>query len=73
MNDKMIRVDEDPAGAIRQAMKNENLNQTNVAEKIGASRQSVQQSLSRKSKNMRAQTMVKIAGAIGYDVTLVKR
>ena len=36
MNDKMIRVDEDPAGAIRQAMKNENLNQTNVAEKIGA-------------------------------------
>ena len=73
MNDKMIRVDEDPAGAIRQAMKNENLNQTNVAEKIGASRQSVQQSLSRKSKNMRAQTRVKIAGAIGYDVTLVKR
>jgi transcriptional regulator with XRE-family HTH domain len=73
MNESTIRVDEDPAGAIRQAMKEENLNQTQVADKIGASRQSVQQFIGRKSRNMRVQTMVKLAGAIGYDVVLVKR
>lgn len=73
MNDGFIIVGEDPSGAIRKIMDEENLNQSQVADKIGKTRQSVQQSLSRKSRNMRVQTMVRIAGAIGYNVAFVKK
>ena len=73
MPEGMIIVAEDPASAVREAMKEAGLNQTQLADSMKISRQSIQQSLNRKSKNMRVATMVKIVNAIGYDVVLAKR
>lgn len=73
MNNKTVYVTDGAAGALKQVMEDEKLSQTDLATMVGISRQSIQQSLNQKSKNMRVATFTRIANAIGWDVALVKR
>lgn len=58
--------------AIREIMKIEKLNQTQLAKLMDCNRQAVQQSLSRKSGTMRVSTMSKMAEAMGWKIVLTK-
>ena len=72
MIEKMILVRDGATEAIRQVMDDEHLSQTDVAQRCGISRQSIQQSLNQKSRNMRVATMVRILNALDYDLAIVR-
>ena len=72
MVDKIVLVRDGAADAIKQIMKDEKLSQTDLATMTGVKRQSIQQTLGQKSKNMRVATMVKIVNAMDYDLAIVR-
>ena len=72
MIEKMVLVRDGAADAIEQVMKEEGLSQSTLALMCGCSRQSIQQSLTQKSRNMRVATMVKILNAMDYDLAVVR-
>lgn len=72
MIEKMYLVRDGAAEALKQVMEDEKLSQTDLATMVGISRQSIQQSLNQKSKNMRVATMVKILNAMDYDLAIVR-
>ena len=67
-----VLAENETADVIKDVMKIEGVNQTELAERIGAKRQAVQQMLGRKSQNMRVETMLKLVKALGYDVAITK-
>ena len=73
MIEKMYLVRDGAAEALKQVMEDEKLSQTDLATMVGISRQSIQQSLNRKSHNMRVLTMQKFVNAMGYELAIVKR
>lgn len=68
----MMVIVNDAADAVKLIMDGEKLNQTELADKLGVSRQSVQQALGSKSGNMRVATMRKYLNAMGYELAVVK-
>ena len=70
---EMLLLTEDPGNEIKRIMDDEGVTQTELARRMQINRQSIQQSLTRKSKNMRVQTLLKILGSLGYDVWIRKR
>ncbi|MCI8564332.1 MAG: helix-turn-helix transcriptional regulator [Lachnospiraceae bacterium] len=62
----------DPAKMIREALEQENLNQKDLAEKMGAVRQNVSQALNRSRVSIRFDTFRKMAEALGYEIVLRK-
>ena len=71
--EQMILVRSGAADAIKHVMEDEKLNQTDLAKLAGTSRQSVQQCLGQKSKNMRVATMAKFLDAMGYELAVIKK
>ena len=72
MNEHVVFVKEDPASALKAIMDAEGYTQTKLAEKLDINRQAVQQSLNRRSRNMRVMTMQKMVNAMGYELAVVK-
>lgn len=71
--ERMIIVNGDAGSAIKEVMEAEKMTQTSLAERAQMNRQAVQQSLNRKSHNMRVLTMQKFVNAMGYELAIVKR
>ncbi len=63
---------ENAAVTIRQIMEKENVNQKELAEKMGCKRQNVSQILNRGTVNMRYDSFYRIVKALGYDIVLIK-
>lgn len=63
----------DAAALIRQVMDKENVNQKELAERMGCVRQNVSQMLNRGTVNMRYDSFYKLAEALGYEVILRKK
>lgn len=60
------------AEVILQIMEKENVNQTELAARMGCVRQNVSQMLNRGTVNMRYDSLLKMAEALGYEVILRK-
>lgn len=60
------------AEIILQIMEKENVNQTELAARMGCVRQNVSQMLNRGTVNMRYDSLLKMAGALGYEIVLRK-
>ena len=73
MIEKYLLVNGDAASAVKEVMDHEHVNQTKLAEMCGMNRQAVQQSINRKSRNMRVTTMEKLLNAMGYELAIVRK
>lgn len=60
------------AEIILQIMEKENVNQTELAARMGCVRQNVSQMLNRGTVNMRYDSLLKMADALGYEIILRK-
>lgn len=60
------------AEIILQIMEKENVNQTELAARMGCVRQNVSQMLNRGTVNMRYDSLLKMANALGYEIILRK-
>ena len=58
---------------IQQIMKKENVNQKELAERMGCVRQNVSQMLNRGTVSMRYDSIYKMAEALGYEIILRKK
>lgn len=63
---------ENAAATIRQIMEREDVNQKELAEKMGCVRQNVSQALNRGTVNMRYDSFYRMAMALGYEIVLRK-
>lgn len=63
---------ENAAATIRQIMEKEDVNQKELAEKMGCVRQNVNQILNRGTVNMRYDSFYRMASALGYEIILRK-
>ncbi len=63
---------ENAADVIRQIMEKENVNQKELAERMGCVRQNISQMLNRGITNMRYDSFYKIAKTLGYEIALRK-
>lgn len=63
---------ENAAAIIRQIMEREDVNQIELAEKMGCVRQNVNQTLNRGTGNMRYDSFYRMAKALGYEIILRK-
>ncbi len=63
---------ENAAAIIRQIMEKEDVNQKELAEKMGCVRQNVSQILNRGTVNMRYDSFYRMAKALGYEIVLRK-
>lgn len=63
---------ENAAMTIRQIMEREDVNQKELAEKMGCVRQNVSQTLNRGTVNMRYDSFYRMAKALGYEIILRK-
>lgn len=63
---------ENAAATIRQIMEKEDVNQKELAEKMGCVRQNVSQTLNRGTVNMRYDSFYRMAKALGYEIVLRK-
>ena len=63
---------ENAAEAIRTALKQENMSQTALSDRIGLTRQSISQSLTR-ATDIRVETFKKIVEGLGYEVIIRKK
>ena len=61
------------ADIIRELMDKEELNQQQLADRMGAKRQSVNQMLCRNSVSMRLDSFVRLIEALGYEVVVRKK
>ena len=57
---------------IKNVMEDERWTQTQLAEKLGMSKQSMNQMLG-KDKDIKAEKWIEIADAMGFDVVMIKR
>ena len=64
---------ENAADVIRQIMEKENVNQKELAERMGSVRQNISQMLNRGITNMRYDSFYKIAKTLGYEIVLRKK
>lgn len=64
---------ENAAEVILQIMEKENVNQKELAERMGCVRQNVSQMLNRGTINMRYDSFYRMANALGYEITLRKK
>jgi len=71
--EKIEIIGTDPAKMIREALEQENLNQKDLAEKMGAVRQNVSQALNRSRVSIRFDTFRKMAEALDYEIVLRKK
>ena len=72
MEDKREYVVDDPVETIRMVMADEGVNQSQLAEKMGAVRQNVSQMLNRGNTAPRYDSFAKMAAALGCEVILRK-
>lgn len=63
---------ENAAATIRQIMEREDVNQKELAEKMGCVRQNVSQMLNRGTTNMRYDSFYRMVKALGYEIALRK-
>lgn len=63
---------ENAAATIRQIMEREDMNQKELAEKMGCVRQNVSQTLNRGTVNMRYDSFYRMAKVLGYEIVLRK-
>ena len=68
----VVLVKKNAAMTIRTIMENEDISQTKLASLCDINRQAVQQSLNRKSGDMRMSTFTKMIRAMGYVLQAVK-
>ncbi len=61
------------AEIIRKIMEKENVNQTELAERMGCVRQNVSQMINRGTVGMRYDSVYKMAEALGYEIILRKK
>lgn len=61
------------AEVILQIMEKENVNQTELAARMGCVRQNVSQMLNRGTVNMRYDSFFKLADTLGYEIILRKK
>lgn len=72
MEDKREYVVDDPVETIRKVMADEGVNQSQLAEKMGAVRQNVSQMLNRGNTAPRYDSFAKMVAALGCEVILRK-
>lgn len=63
---------ENAAVTIRQIMEREDVNQKELAEKMGCVRQNISQTLNRGTVNMRYDSFYRMAKTLGYEIILRK-
>ena len=63
---------ENAAAIIRQIMEREDVNQKELAEKMGCVRQNISQTLNRGTVNMRYDSFYRMTKALGYEIILRK-
>ena len=63
---------ENAAEVIRQIMEKEDVNQKELAEKMGCVRQNISQTLNRGTVNMRYDSFYRMVKALGYEIILRK-
>ena len=63
---------ENAAATIRQVMEREDVDQKELAEKMGCVRQNVSQALNRGTVNMRYDSFYRMVKALGYEIVLRK-
>lgn len=63
---------ENAATTIRQIMEREDVNQKELAEKMGCVRQNISQTLNRGTVSMRYESFYRMAKALGYEIILRK-
>lgn len=64
---------ENAAATIQEIMEKENVNQKELAERMGCVRQNVSQMLNRGTVNMRYDSFYRMAEALGYEIVLRKK
>lgn len=64
---------ENAAAIVRQIMEREDVNQKELAEKMGCVRQNVSQMLTRGTVNMRYDSFHRMVEALGYEIILRKK
>lgn len=62
----------DPAKIVRNILEQEGLNQQELADKMGVSRQNVSQSLNRNRISMRFDNFERMVSALGYEIFVRK-
>ncbi len=63
----------DPAKIVRNILEQEGLNQQELADKMGVSRQNVSQSLNRNRISMRFDNFERMVSALGYEIFVRKK
>lgn len=63
----------DPTQIVRDILLQENLNQRELAEKMGVTRQNVSQMFNRNTVSMRYDSFYKMIEALGYEVVVRKK
>lgn len=71
--EKIEIIGTDPAKMVRSILEQEELNQQELADKMGVARQNVSQALNRNKVSMRFDNFEKMVSALGYEIVARKR
>ncbi len=63
----------DPVKIIRSILEQEELNQQDLADKMGVARQNVSQALNQSRAGMRFDNFERMVSALGYEITVKKK
>lgn len=72
MNQKEFK-GKNAAELVKEVMAEEQINQTELAERMGCVRQNISQALNRGVTNMRYDTFEKLVDALGYEIIVRKK
>lgn len=70
--EKIEIIGTDPVKIVRSILEQEELNQQELAEKMGVARQNVSQALNRNRISMRFDNFEKMVSALGYEIVVRK-
>lgn len=71
--EKIEIIGTDPVKIVRSILEQEELNQQELAEKMGVARQNVSQALNRNRISMRFDNFEKMVSALGYEIAVRKK
>lgn len=71
--EKIEIIGTDPVKIVRSILEQEELNQQELAEKMGVARQNVSQALNRNRISMRFDNFEKMVSALGYEIVVRKK
>lgn len=71
--EKIEIIGTDPVKIVRSILEQEELNQQELADKMGVARQNVSQALNRNRVSMRFDNFEKMVSALGYEIAVRKK